>query len=56
MIARNGSEYFEIIKKYNSGTYNNQYMVIDYNLFKPGNALQDNTLWIIEQMPGLVMG
>ncbi|GAB1221363.1 hypothetical protein ENUP19_0079G0054 [Entamoeba nuttalli] len=36
----------------NSGTYNNQYIIIDYNKFKPGKRPQPGTLYAIEQMPG----
>ncbi len=46
--ATSGKEWFEIFRKHNSGTYNNQYMIIDYKLFEPYNALKPNTLWIIE--------
>ena len=31
-----------------------QFMVLDYTLFKPGNALADNLFWVVEQIPGLV--
>jgi len=31
-------------------------MILDYKLFKPFNGLQKDTLWIIEQIPGLVLG
>ncbi len=47
-VARNGKEWFEYFKQHNSGTYNNQYMIIDYKLFEPNNGLKPNTLWIIE--------
>lgn len=38
-----------------AGTYNNQYIIVDLNKFKPGSELQPGLLTIVEQMPGLVM-
>jgi hypothetical protein len=55
LFAHNGEEWAKIFAEHNSGTYNNQYMVIDYNKFKPGQPLQDNLLWVVEQIPGLVV-
>lgn len=55
-LSKGGSDWFNIISKHNSGTYNNQYMVYDGKLFTPGNALQPNTLWVVEQIPGDVVG
>jgi len=34
------------------GTYNNQYMVLDLKLIQLQNSLPDNTLWVVEQLPG----
>lgn len=33
----------------------NQYMVVDYKLFQPYKAIPANTLWVVEQIPGLMM-
>lgn len=49
-MATTGQEWAEIIARNNSGTYNNQYMVIDLKLFSPGQELQPNLLWVIEQV------
>jgi len=39
-----------------TGTYNNQYMIVDLKKVTLGRQLADGTLWVIEQMPGLVVG
>lgn len=53
-MAHNGKEWAELVGRHNSGTYNNQYMVIDYNRFKQGVEVMPGTLWVVEQIPGLV--
>jgi len=53
--ARDGKQWGDIINYFNSGTYNNQYMVVDYNKFEVGKTLNPGTLWVTEQMPGLVV-
>ncbi|KAJ9596928.1 hypothetical protein L9F63_012053 [Diploptera punctata] len=56
-LATSGKEWSKIFSKYNSGTYNNQWMIVDYKLFKKGtpqNQLENNLLWILEQLPGYV--
>jgi len=39
-----------------TGTYNNQYMVVDLKKVTLGRELANGTLWVIEQIPGLVVG
>ena len=39
-----------------SGTYNNQYMVVDLKKVRLSRELTNGTLWVIEQIPGLVVG
>lgn len=36
--------------------YVNQYMVVDFNKFTPGAPLPPGTLWVVEEIPGLVAG
>jgi len=56
LLAKTGPEWYNVVKQHNSGTYNNQYMIIDYKLFTPGQPLLPNTLFVCEQIPGLVYG
>ncbi len=55
-LASSGKEYYELFKRAASGTYVNQYMVVDFKLFTPGQPLQPGTLWVLEEIPGLVEG
>jgi hypothetical protein len=54
-MASNGEEWTTIYSNYNSGTYNNQWMIIDYNKVKAAvgtGSLPDGTFWVLEQIPG----
>ena len=56
-LARTGKQWAHIFAKFNSGTYNNQWIVVDYKRFKPGKAISRKTkgiLYILEQLPGHV--
>jgi len=53
-LASNGYDWTRTFARYNSGTYNNQWMALTYSLFKPGQPLADGLLWICEQIPGNV--
>ena len=37
----------------NSGTYNNQYVVVDTKQFVPGEKPEKDLIWVIEQLPGM---
>ena len=37
-----------------TGTYNNQYMVLDLKQIELKKAIRDDALWVVEQMPGYV--
>ncbi|KAF8563287.1 hypothetical protein P879_10488, partial [Paragonimus westermani] len=54
-MARNGAEWVSYFKYQNSGTYNNQWMIFDANLYKPNKPLPaKGLLTVAEQIPGLV--
>ncbi|XP_022092665.1 phospholipase B-like 1 isoform X2 [Acanthaster planci] len=53
LMAGSGAEWGKLVARYNSGTYNNQYMVVDRK--RISGELQDGTLTVVEQIPGLVV-
>ncbi|KAI7844422.1 hypothetical protein COHA_002016 [Chlorella ohadii] len=55
LLAANGHAWTSVIAQYNSGTGNNQWMVVDLKLFSPGRELPRGLLWVVEQAPGLVV-
>ncbi|ODM95390.1 putative phospholipase B-like 2 [Orchesella cincta] len=54
-LATDGKSWTTIFSRYNSGTYNNQWMVVDYDLFEPTKPLGDGVLWVLEQLPGITV-
>lgn len=54
MLAHDGLEWSKIFSKFNSGTYNNQYMVVDLNKVKLGQEVRDGALYVVEQLPGKI--
>ncbi|GFR89701.1 phospholipase B-like [Elysia marginata] len=53
-LASGGEEWAEMFSRHHSGTYNNQYMVLDLSLANTGKPLLKDTLWVVEEIPGLV--
>lgn len=51
-LATDGPSWAATFSKYASGTYTNQWMVVDSNLFTPGTPPPANTLTVLEEMPG----
>lgn len=52
-FSRTSKAWVDLFARYNSGTYNNQWTVVDYKMFKPGQPIPDkDMLWILEQTPG----
>ncbi|KAG8006400.1 Phospholipase B-like 1 [Nibea albiflora] len=53
-LARTGEDWAKTFSRYNSGTYNNQYMVLDRSKVKLNHSVEDGALTVVEQIPGLV--
>jgi len=53
-LATSASEWVNLFAQYNSGTYNNQWIVLDMKKFTPYQDLLPETLMIAEQFPGVV--
>eukprot|EP00762_Andalucia_godoyi_P006285 ANDGO_05921.mRNA.1 Phospholipase B-like protein E len=51
-LASNTEEWTTTFAQSNSGTYNNQWIVVDYKLFTPGQSLAAGAVRILEQIPG----
>ncbi|XP_022406439.1 putative phospholipase B-like 2 isoform X1 [Delphinapterus leucas] len=55
-LALDGDSWADIFKRFNSGTYNNQWMIVDYKAFVPGGPSPGRrVLTILEQIPGMVV-
>ena len=54
LLSNSGPQWAKTLASFNSGTYNNEYLVFDSKLFKIGEPMQPNTLWVIDQIPTLV--
>ncbi|KAM4616130.1 putative phospholipase B-like 2 [Polymixia lowei] len=55
-LASTGKEWAEIFSQYNSGTYNNQWMIVDYNHFIPGKTdINEQLFTVLEQIPGMIV-
>jgi len=53
-LAQSGVHWTTLFAEQNSGTNSAQWIVVDYNRFGPGEPMRDNTLRILEQVPGLI--
>jgi len=49
-LATSGEEWVKVFAMYNSGTYNNQWIIVDYKQATSKSGL----LWVAEQIPGKV--
>ncbi|XP_067135392.1 putative phospholipase B-like 2 [Centruroides vittatus] len=53
-LATGGRNWADIFSLFNSGTYNNQWMLVDYKKFVPNNKPESELLWILEQLPNCI--
>ncbi|KAI0207905.1 putative phospholipase B-like 2 [Lamellibrachia satsuma] len=54
-LATSGKEWCDTFSRFNSGTYNNEWMVVDYTKFHPGKKLGSDVLWVLDQIPGMIV-
>ncbi|GAX76035.1 hypothetical protein CEUSTIGMA_g3478.t1 [Chlamydomonas eustigma] len=55
MLAEDGATWAEYVGTHNSGTYTNQYMLVDLKRFTPYSELQPGLLTVVEVIPGRVV-
>lgn len=54
-LADDGESWTRVMRTENSGTYNNQYIIVDLKKFEPGEEPKPGLLWVAEQIPGAVV-
>lgn len=57
-LATDGESWVSTYSQYNSGTYNNQWMIVDYNKVRGAagtGTLLNGTFWVAEQLPGHII-
>lgn len=53
-LATSAPRWAETFSKSPSGTYNNQWMVLDVQKFNPGTKPPADTFWVLEEVPGRI--
>lgn len=53
-IAINSKDWTDLFSISASGTYTNQWQILNMGLFIPGEIPPPNTFWLLEEIPGLI--
>jgi len=53
-MAKSSAQWARMFSLVNTGTYTSQWAVVDYKQFVSGNKILDNTLWVVEAIPGMM--
>lgn len=53
-LAYSGKTWAETFSRYHSGTYANQWMVLDLNKFHPLDDPEEGFLTVLEELPGYI--
>ncbi|KAL0221523.1 hypothetical protein RCL1_001377 [Eukaryota sp. TZLM3-RCL] len=51
-MGSDGKTWKQVFERFNSGTYNNMWVVVDYNKFVPGYPPKEGLITVVEQLPG----
>eukprot|EP00762_Andalucia_godoyi_P006576 ANDGO_05030.mRNA.1 Phospholipase B-like protein G len=51
ILSHSGEDWVDFFGRYNSGTYSNQWMIVNYGLFSPHRPLVPGTIVVSEQLP-----
>jgi len=54
-LATNGETWSNLFSKYHSGTYTNQWLIVDNNKFNSNGNLDKGLLTVLEEVPGLII-
>ena len=54
-LSNSSQEWVDLFANWNSGTYNNEWIIVDYKKFQPGQELPDEGLMSVsDQLPGYI--